>query len=273
MEMFFRTPYELSHVSPLCRAVKGEPRMESSRTEGKHVYPLRGLNAMPSRITALVLTTLAVASCRTAGRTAGIAPGSPAVPPGPPIIQPGAPGEASRVISAEQAADLSQVQYIGADIKFMQGMIGHHAQAVEMVALVPSRTGSEDMKKLALRIDVSQQDEIKMMQRWLEVRGQQVPAPGAHRMSGATLMPGMLTPEEMAHLAGTKGADFDRLFLAGMIKHHGGALTMVEELFAAPGAGQDVEIFSFASDVDADQRMEIDRMGAMLNALARERQQ
>ena len=127
----------------------------------------------PSRIAALVLTTLAVASCRTAGRTAGI---EPAVQPGPPIIQPGAPGEASRVISAEKAADLSQVQYIGADIKFMQGMIGHHAQAVEMVALVPSRTSSEDMKKLALRIDVSQQDEIKMMQRWLEVRGQQVPA-------------------------------------------------------------------------------------------------
>jgi uncharacterized protein (DUF305 family) len=136
-----------------------------------------------------------------------------------------------------------------------------------MVALVPSRTRSEDMKKLALRIDVSQQDEIKMIQRWLEVRGQQVPAPGAHRMFGAALMPGMLTPEEMAHLAEAKGADFDRLFLEGMIKHHGGAITMVEDLFSSPGAGQDVEIFSFASDVDADQRMEIDRMGSMLREL------
>jgi uncharacterized protein (DUF305 family) len=92
-------------------------------------------------------------------------------------------------------------------------------------------------------------------------------------MHGATLMPGMLTEEEMARLAEGKGAEFDRLFLEGMIKHHGGALTMVDELFATAGAGQEVEIFSFASDVDADQRMEIDRMGAMLNAMAKERQQ
>src|SRR5712691_6381055 len=154
---------------------------------------------MLRRIAALILTALAVASCRTAGRSAGAEPASPAVRPGPPIIQPGAPGEASRVISAERAADLSQVQFIGADIKFMQGMIGHHAQAVAMVALVPARTSSEDMKKLALRIDLSQQDEIKMMQRWLEVRGQPIPA-GMHT-HGATLMPGMLTDEEMQRLA------------------------------------------------------------------------
>ncbi len=233
------------------------------------MYPFAGMHDLPSRIAALVLTTLAVASCRTAGRTAGIEPALPAVQPGPPIIQPGAPGEASRVISAEKAADLSQVQYIGADIKFMQGMIGHHAQAVEMVALVPSRTSSEDMKKLALRIDVSQQDEIKMIQRWLEVRGQRLPDPRAHLMNGATLMPGMLTPDEMARLAAAKGVEFDRLFLEGMIKHHAGALAMVDDLFSSPGAGQEPEIFSFASDVDADQRMEIDRMGAMLKEIQR----
>ena len=133
-----------------------------------------------------------------------------------------------------------------------------------MVALVPSRTRSEDIKKLALRIDLSQQDEIKMMESWLRARGQQVPGPGAHRMNGAPMMPGMLTPEEMERLAAAKGAEFDRLFLQGMIKHHGGALTMVDDLFAAPGAAQESEIFAFASDVDADQRMEIDRMGAML---------
>jgi uncharacterized protein (DUF305 family) len=235
------------------------------------VYPLRGLNAVFCRIAALVLTVLAVASCRTAGvdtrpRTEPRA----ADEPRPPIIQPGAPGEASHVISAEKASDLSQVQYIGADIKFMQGMIGHHAQAVEMVALVPSRTSIEDMKKLALRIDLSQQDEIKMMQQWLTARSQQVPSPGAHRMGGATLMPGMLTEEEMARLAAAKGAEFDRLFLEGMIKHHFGALTMVQELFATAGAGQDPEIFAYVSDVDADQRMEIDRMGAMLNAIVKE---
>jgi uncharacterized protein (DUF305 family) len=219
-------------------------------------------------VAAFLLTAMAGASCRTVSPHKGTVGenGSP-----PLIVQPGAPGEASRVISAETAADLSQVQYIGADIKFMQGMIGHHAQAVAMVALVPSRTSSEDMKKLALRIDLSQQDEIKMMQRWLEVRGQPIPA-GMHA-HGATLMPGMLTDEEMQHLADAKGAEFDRLFLEGMIKHHGGAITMVNELFASPGAGQEVEVFSFASDVDADQRMEIDRMGAMLYAIPKERQQ
>jgi uncharacterized protein (DUF305 family) len=92
-------------------------------------------------------------------------------------------------------------------------------------------------------------------------------------MPGATLMPGMLTPAEMERLAAAKGSEFDRLFLEGMMKHHGGAITMVNELFATPGAGQEVEIFAFASDVDADQRMEIDRMGAMLNAILKERQQ
>ena len=146
----------------------------------------------------------------------------------------------------------------------MQGMIGHHAQALEMTELLRSRTSSEDMRKLALRIEVSQADEIKMMQRWLEVRGQEVPGLHALHMHGATLMPGMLTPEEMDRLAQAKGAEFDRLFLEGMIKHHGGALIMVTDLFSTFGAGQESEIFAFASDVDADQRMEIDRMGAML---------
>lgn len=177
---------------------------------------------------------------------------------------PGAPGHATQVISAEKATDLSQVQFVGGDIKFMQGMIGHHSQALEMVALVPTHTSNGDLKKLALRIDVSQADEIKMMQRWLEVRGQQVPGVNAMHGHSTGLMPGMLTPDEMERLAAARGAAFDRLFLEGMIKHHGGALTMVDALFAEPGAGQDSEIFAFASDVDADQRMEIDRMGGML---------
>jgi uncharacterized protein (DUF305 family) len=186
----------------------------------------------------------------------------------PPIIQPGAPGQASHAITSAAASDLSQVQYVGADIKFMQGMIGHHAQAVEMVALVPSRTSSDDVRKLAQRIDVSQRDEINMMQGWLTDRGQRVPNGHEHNMAGgAALMPGMLTPEQMAALAAATGAAFDRLFLEGMIRHHVGAITMVEELFATPGAGQDPTIFSYASDVDADQRMEIDRMGAMLKEL------
>jgi uncharacterized protein (DUF305 family) len=162
------------------------------------------------------------------------------------------------------------VQFTDADVKFMQGMIGHHAQAIEMTALLYSRTNRDDMRALAKRIDISQADEINMMKHWLEVRGQEVPNEHAHHMHGAALMPGMLTQEEMDRLAAAKGDEFDRLFLEGMIKHHGGALTMVHDLFATPGAGQEVEIFSFASDVDADQRMEIDRMGAMLNSIAKE---
>jgi len=210
----------------------------------------------------LLLTAVVAASCRTApvqgvNTTAGV--DSP-----PPIVQPGAPGQASTVITADQASDLSQVQYVGADIKFMQGMIGHHAQALEMVELLKSRSASEDMKKLALRIEVSQDDEIKMMQGWLQVRGQQVPNRNAMHAHGATLMPGMLTPDEMKQLADAKGAEFDRLFLQGMIKHHGGALSMVSDLLASPGAAQESEVFAFVSDVEADQRMEIDRMGAML---------
>jgi uncharacterized protein (DUF305 family) len=208
-------------------------------------------------IAAALLTAAAGVSCRHAAPVSAK----------PPIVQPGAPGQPSRTIGAAQASDLSQVQYTGADIKFMQGMIGHHAQAVEMVALVPSRTSSDDVRKLARRIDVSQQDEMKMMREWLLARAQQIPDPRAHHMMGTTLMPGMLTPEEMEHLAAAKGAEFDRLFLEGMIRHHGGAITMVHDLFATDGAGQTPEIFSYASDVDADQRMEIDRMGSMLKEL------
>ncbi len=219
------------------------------------------------RIPAILLIAFAMASCRTATPDRPAAPPPAPADPRPPIIQPGAPGQPSRVIAADTATDLSRVQYIDADIKFMQGMIGHHAQAIEMAALVPSRTASEGLKKLALRIDVSQKDEINMMQGWLEARGQQVPGRGGHTMSGSMLMPGMLTEEEMVRLAAAKGAEFDRLFLEGMIKHHFGALTMVEQLFGTPGAGQDVSVFSYASDVDADQRMEIDRMGAMLKEL------
>jgi uncharacterized protein (DUF305 family) len=208
-------------------------------------------------IALLLLTAAAAVSCRSAAPIEGK----------PQIVQPGAPGQPSRVIAAAEASDLSQVQYTGADIKFMQGMIGHHAQAVEMVALVPSRSASDDVRKLAQRIDVSQKDEMNMMREWLQSRGQQIPDPGAHHMMGATLMPGMLTPEEMERLGAASGAAFDRLFLEGMIRHHSGAITMVHDLFATEGAGQTPEIFSYASDVDADQRMEIDRMGSMLKEL------
>jgi uncharacterized protein (DUF305 family) len=220
----------------------------------------------PQRIAALLVTcvvTAAGAACRTGGVSSSAAGASPSAP----IIQPGAPGESSHVLTADTAVNLPQPGFTAADVKFMQGMISHHAQAIEMTELLPTRTNSEEMRKLALRIAVSQADEIKMMQHWLEARGQEVPGPHAMHMHGATLMPGMLTSEEMTRLAEAKGTEFDRRFLEGMIKHHGGALTMVQDLFSTPGAGQEAEIFAFASDVDADQRMEIDRMDAMLKEL------
>jgi uncharacterized protein (DUF305 family) len=185
----------------------------------------------------------------------------------PPIVQPGAPGEPTRIIGPNEAREGARLGHTAADVRFMQGMIGHHAQAVEMTDLVDSRTASDALRKLAQRIQTSQADEIKMMERWLSTRGEEVPAAHTHHaMDGMapTLMPGMLTPEEMARLSAANGREFDRLFLEGMIKHHEGALVMVKDLFASAGAGQDAEIFGFASDVDSDQRMEIDRMRSML---------
>lgn len=198
-----------------------------------------------------------MAGCRTAGGGASA---------GTRILQPGAPGQETRTIDTAQATDLSKVGHTEGDIKFMQGMIGHHLQAVEMVALINDRSTNTDIRRLGLRIQVSQDDEINMMKTWLTTRGAAVPGPHAHHEPGG-MMPGMLTAEEMAALAAAKGVEFDRLFLQGMIKHHFGAITMVDELFKTPGAGQDGEIYQFASDVDSDQRMEIDRMSAMLREL------
>jgi uncharacterized protein (DUF305 family) len=216
------------------------------------------------RIAAVCLLSAIGVSCRSASVAGG--PGGTA-PEAPGLIQPGAPGQQGRELTTAEATDLSRVQYTPADVTFMQGMIGHHAQALEMAALLPSRTSREDMKLLARRIEVSQLDEIQMMKTWLQARQQDVPNEHAHHMDGAMLMPGMLTAEEMKRLESVTGVAFDRLFLEGMIKHHGGALTMVRDLFATPGAGQDGDIFAFASDVEADQQMEIDRMGALLREL------
>jgi len=212
-----------------------------------------------ARIAPIVLAATLAVACRTASG-----------PTTPQIMQPGSPGQDTRTVSASQASDLSKVRFTEADVKFMQGMIGHHTQAIEMVDLLKTRTASDGMKKLALRIEVSQEDEIKMMQEWLQNRRQALPDPHAHHQG--MLMPGMLTPEEMTRLGAAKGVEFDRLFLEGMIKHHGGAITMVQQLFASPGAGQESDMFAFASDVDADQRMEIERMAAMLNALNKEQE-
>jgi len=217
---------------------------------------------IPLRALGLVLTVAVGGACRTAHETA-----TAHTPAQPPIVQPGAPGQPSRIITAEKSRDMSAVEYTGADIKFMQGMIGHHAQALEMVELLKKNSTSDDMKKLALRIELSQDDEIRMMQGWLSVRGQRVPSRTELHQHGAALMPGMLTPDEMLQLEGARGAAFDRLFLEGMIKHHGGALQMVRELLDTPGAAQASDVFGFVADVEADQRAEIDRMSAMLTSI------
>lgn len=210
-----------------------------------------------SRLIPVLSILIITAACRSA---------STGAPPATRILQPGAPGQNTKTIDVAAAIDLSKVRFTAADTTFMQGMIGHHAQAVEMVALISERSKNPYLRLLGMRIDVSQEDEMKMMRGWLQTRGQAIPSAHAHHEPGG-MMPGMLTTEEMTALAAATGVEFDRLFLMGMIKHHIGAITMVDELFKTPGAGQDGEIFAFASDVDSDQRMEIDRMGAMLKEL------
>jgi len=234
----------------------------------------------PVPIIAILVVAVGVASsCGTGGNDtgapAGAAPANAAaggdeVAQSPALIQPGAPGQPSREISREEATDLSGVQATPADVQFMQGMIHHHAQALDMTALVPERTAREDLKLLALRIELSQEDEIGMMQEWLAARGEEAPAVRDHDMPGMPLMPGMLTPEQMEELAAARGEEFDRLFLEGMIRHHEGALVMVDELYATPGAGQESVISAFAAEVVADQRAEIGRMNAMRNAMIKE---
>jgi uncharacterized protein (DUF305 family) len=157
-----------------------------------------------------------------------------------------------------------------AEVEFMQGMIMHHAQAVEMTALIMSHTQNKDLRSLGARINSSQSDEIKLMRRWLAARGEPVTmaSPEMRGMDMSrhpmALMPGMLTPEQMDALRKAKDTEFDHLFLNGMIQHHNGALTMVKDLFDTAGAGQDAELFDFATDADNTQRAEIRVMQAML---------
>jgi uncharacterized protein (DUF305 family) len=153
--------------------------------------------------------------------------------------------------------------YTAADVHFMQDMIGHHAQAIVMSGKAVSHGASSDVQKLAQKIAISQRDEIVFMKRWLTERNQVVPTDS---QSMAMMMPGMLTPAMMAQLDAARGIDFDRLFLRFMIGHHEGALTMVADLFKAPAAGQEPEVFRFATDVDTDQKAEIYVMQELLNS-------
>jgi uncharacterized protein (DUF305 family) len=154
--------------------------------------------------------------------------------------------------------------YTVADVHFMQMMMGHHAQAVAMSDLVSSRDAGPEVTRLALRIDISQRDELELMRQWLLGRGQEVPT---EEQMGAMEMPGLVPPEDMARLEASRGVEFDRLFLQLMIHHHLGAIEMVEHLFAIPGAGQDPDIFQFATDVANDQLDEINVMERILDRL------
>lgn len=176
--------------------------------------------------------------------------------------------------AAQAKADSGRPRLIAADVQFMAGMISHHAQAVVMAGWAPSHGASGAVQTLCERIVVGQRDEIASMQRWLRERHQ--PAldadPRGYTMPGMDhpmLMPGMLTPEQMAQLDGARGPEFDRLFLKLMIQHHQGAITMVRQLLDTPGAARDGLLFQVASDVNADQLTEIDRMNRMLNTLSR----
>ena len=202
------------------------------------------------------LVAAACASAPPAGHPAAAAPAPPqstihATPPG-----------------------LGQYPYSDADVAFMSGMIPHHAQAVIMAGWAPSHGARHDVAVLCERIVVAQRDEITLMQNWLRDRGEPVPDATSTRMKMSMggmehdmLMPGMLTDAQMKELDATRGAEFDRLFLRDMIQHHEGAVAMVNELFATPGAAQEQSVFKLASDVSVDQTTEIKRMQKMLATL------
>jgi len=265
---------------------------------------------------ALVILPALVLPLLVAGCSGGAASQDTAAPPSPPessaevaegapasperrAIQPSAPGEPTRVLSAADLAGAPHPEHTQDDVRFMQGMLHHHAQAMVMTELATRRTTSQDIRLLARRIELSQNDEITLMRRWLETRGEEVPelvlrfgadgpddhaghddhahhpghaghaGHGAHGdPSGHDSLPmhGMLSNEELARLAAASNREFDLLFLEFMIRHHLGAVQMVADLVASPGSGQEEEISQFASHVEADQNIEIRRMRGMLNA-------
>lgn len=219
-----------------------------------------------ARMATAALALAATAACASAGARET----APATAPGmPAATHTGAHAGHGTAPAAPAAAS---ARHDEADARFMQHMIAHHGQALIMTELVPARTARQEIRLLAQRIEVSQQDEIVQMQRWLRAHGAAVPEPvaaGAHAAHGEhASMPGMLSAAELARLGTARGAEFDRLFLEYMIRHHEGALVMVAELFASPSGGQDPNVFRIASEVDSDQRMEIARMQRVLGALA-----
>ncbi len=186
------------------------------------------------------------------------------------IIQPGAPGEASRTLTAEEATKLAQASYTASDVAFMQHMIVHHQQALDMAVLVKERTNTEELVDIAGRIEASQADEIAFMKGWLIERGEPVedPAMKGHGAHMHHMMAGMASPEQMKALAAAKGIDFDRQFLTLMIAHHEGAVEMVEKLLDEDGTAADPVLYRFVGDIDSEQTGEIERMDKLLAGLS-----
>ncbi|CAN5232413.1 hypothetical protein BH24PSE1_BH24PSE1_03590 [soil metagenome] len=210
---------------------------------------------------ARALTGLAIATTTTA-----------AIAQSAPILQPGAPGQPPRALTPQEAVQIANTRFSPDDVRFMQGMMLHHQQAVQMVALVEGKTNRPEVIAAAGRIRASQADEMAFMRNWLRERGQPVPdVADAHAMHGAANahgnMKGMATPQQMAELAAANGIAFDRLFFERMIAHHDGAVTMAQALLKRPGSAHDPVLFDFVNEVINDQRAEIDRMAGILAGL------
>jgi uncharacterized protein (DUF305 family) len=185
----------------------------------------------------------------------------------PPIVQPGAPGERSRAISAKEASDLAGTQYTEADVRFMQGMISQDAQALEMTALVATRAERDALRELAKSIELARSGDIPMMQEWLRGHGQTMTAADAHHAQGFEPLPGMATSSEMSRLEQARGLDFDRQFLELMLRHHRGALSMVEQFLAQAGAAQDPKLYDYATELASDHSSEMERMDSLLREI------
>ena len=188
---------------------------------------------------------------------------------GAPVVQLGAPGESGTTLSPGEVEAIEEPTYTEADVAFVQGMIPHHRQALDLTALVADRAADPDLAVMAERIEVSQVDEIEQMEGWLTSRGEDVADEHADHSVGAHGMPGMLSPEELSRLERATGARFDRLFLQFMIRHHEGAVVMVESLLTQGEGGQESEVFQLASHVGADQQVEIAAMKRKLTEMAR----
>lgn len=222
----------------------------------------------------LALACLALSACSEDEGTEA----APAASRAPNVVQPGAPGEDSVTLDATVMPSVAPAPHTEADVAFMQDMVGHHAQAIVMTALVPDRSDNADLELFVERMDITQVSEIEQMQQWLEDRGEEVPAwdpvfgaQGGHSdgmmmMDEGELMPGMADEAEMAALEAATGEEFDRLFIELMTRHHQGAITMVQELFAA-GGGEEMMVFQLAGHIESDQNIEIDRMRTMLAEL------